>query len=659
MIPSDQEILKKPWPKLPKEEEPSKEHFVFLSVDVIGHSNLFRDGMDDEDLLQRHDLLLNLRTFVRRCFQDPWDVKNGLEWDWAGDGGIYAFPKRFTKMFPVDRMLLIAELIVNKLPEFNRTMNPIAPIELRVVLDFGEGYYYHEREVRRGAALNFVAKLRVTGERTSIALTHEFMKELKCRDRSLFRRTDVSEQTKRVVYVHLPTMENALRAEIAATAALDAMQASHLAYRLGVLYFGTNERALAIKEFCHAIELIDLVGPRHRYYYRTIREFYSLWMELAGKVPDSILAIGDDGDRRKMLRNLKDNGFFETYDFPQAWDLLLEMEFCLEQLDILARRPVSDPIGLTSLQICLLLERVGYARRWHGAAISQRITRIEAELDESTIWEREEHGLTIDMACGLCSAVAASCLALDHNDRSTALVDWLASKRASGFKYRGQHVSSRAASNEHAMHYAASVLQAFIDHDVTRNADVVSEVLHRFFDGVADNRNELPLHWVTYRNISIADFCGIVFPTFARAIIAGVDLSGARKVLEAAVEVMATLFISEIGAGSLHKSPGRLYAGRDNLGSFGLGLLVGFPQVAAPMFRGFRTGMASVSHDILPEEQRRRTIDSNLDRIRKWLDGWLLQWECALYLRDNGRDIGPIALRDLFTTRPTKIKPSS
>jgi len=453
--------------------------------------------------------------------------------------------------------------------------------------------------------------------------------------------------------VHLATMEEALRAEIAATAPVDAMQAAHLAYRLGVLYFGTREREYAIKEFTHAISLIDEVKPRHRYYHRTMREFYSLWQQLAIDIPESTFSAGDKDDRRSMLQRLKGDGFFEEYDLPHAWDLLLEMEFCLEQLDILARRPVSDPIGLTSLQICLLLERVGYPRRWHGAAISQRITRIEAELDESKIWEEEENGLTIDMACGLCSAVAASCLALDDKGSAKALVQWLTSKADQNYCYRGKHVSSRAASGEHAMHYAATVLQAFIDDDVEHNADHIDKALRGFLDKATDDRSALPLHWTEHRNISIADFCGIVFPTFARAIIAGVDLSKHRHVLEAAVDVMASHFNHEAVAGRL-KNHGRLYAGRDNLGSFGLGLLVGFPQSAAEMFRGFRNGMSLVSHDILPEQQRRRTIDSNLDRIRKWLDGWLLQWECALYLREEGRTIEPTRLSDLFATKPVK-----
>jgi len=656
MIPPDQEILDLLWEELPKEKHPSKEPYVFLSVDVIGHSKLFEDKMKTDQLLERHNLLLNLRTYVRECFQKPWNDAIDLEWDWAGDGGIYAYPTRKTTLYVEDKMFLVAQKIVAGLPAFNRDVNPIEPIELRIVLDLGEGFRYHEPQLRRGAALNFVAKLRVPGERTSISITHELWTELDERHQSLFRRIEVSEQTTRKVYVHMPTKQEALAKEIEAMADVDVMQAAHLAYRLGALYFGAKEREFAIREFGHAIELLDRVDQRHRYYYRTMYEFYSLWRQLAIEIPESLFETGDDDDRRKMLQKYRTRGFFQNYDSPGAWELLFEMEFCIEQLDILARRPVSDPIGLTSLQICLLLERVGYPRRWHGAAISQRIQRIEAELDESVIWKEKENGLTIDMACGLCSAVAASCLALDQNDRADALVDWLASKSGSDYRYRGQNdISSRSPSDEHAMHYAAAVLQAFVDHGIEKNADRIDDVLHRFFDDATEDRSELPDHWIQYRNISLADFCGIVFPTFARTILArGPFTKDRTKVLEAAVEVMASLFSHEIIAGRLFNTPGRLYAGRDNLGSFGCGLLVGFPGQAAVMFRGFRTGMAKVSNDILPDEQRKRTIDSNLDRIRKWLDGWLLQWECALYLREAGRAIEPVQLRDLFATSPRR-----
>ena len=654
MIPDDQKILDLAWERLPKEKHPSKEPYVFLSVDVIGHSNLFLGKLKTDQLLERHNLLLELRTYVRECFEKPWNDKIGLEWDWAGDGGIYAYPTRKTTLYVEDKMFLVAQKIVAGLPEFNKKKNPLAPIELRIVLDLGEGFRYHEPQLRRGAALNFVAKLRVPGERTSISITEELFTELDERHQKLFRRVDVSEQTTRKVYVHLDTKENALKEEIAAMESVDLMQASHLAYRLGVLYFGTNEQLSALAEFTKAIELIDRVQQKHRYVYRTMREFYSLWKQLAAEIPERLLELGDGDDRRQMLQNIKDSKYFETYDQPNAWDLLFEMEFCLEQLDILARRPVSDPIGLTSLQICLLLERVGYPRRWHGAAIAQRIERIEDELDESEIWKVKEKELTIDMGCGLCSAVATSCLALDNNERAQPLVDWLASKATQNYCYRGAHVSSRAASGEHAMHYAATVLQAFVDHDLQRNASRIDDVLHKFFMNSSENRSELPEHWIQYRNISLADYCGIVFPTMARTILARGDLPATQmKILEAAVEIMAEQFKREETAGRL-KNPGRLYAGRDNLGSFGLGFLVGFPLVAAQMFRGFRSGMAAVSRDILPEQQRRRTIDSNLDRIRKWLDGWLLQWECALYLRDKGREIKPTELRDLFATGPVR-----
>jgi tetratricopeptide (TPR) repeat protein len=660
-IPSDEDIRNKPWPPIHIEEAASNEYFIFLSVDVIGHSKLFNDNMDDVDLLERHELLLKLRQFVRECFQNPWDDNNGLEWDWAGDGGIYAIPERFPDRRPVDKALLVAIKIADEIDDFN-SKSDLDPIALRIVLDYGKGYRYPDKELRRGTALNFVAKLRVPGKRTSITVTRELLDKLRCRPRSDFYRIDVSEQTDRDVYVHLPTHLNALHAEVKATEARDAMQAAHLAYRLGVLYFGAGEQQFAIHQFERAISLIDKVRNPHRYYTRTMREFYSLWRTLAIDISEEELARADANDRRKTLRELEERGFFKKYDHPEAWNLLHEMEFCLEQMDILAHRPVSDPIGLTSLQICLALERVGYPRQWHGAAISERITRIKAELEESRMWAENEGGFkTVDMACGLCSGVAASCLALDDDDASTPLVAWLMSKGDSHYTYRGQTVPSRVRSDEHAMHYAAAVLQAFVDDDVVGNAAAISDVLGAFFDGVAPQDKRLPRRWVTYRNISVPDFCGIVFPPFARTIMACGSLGDTKsaesrtEVVREALNAMARLLVAEAKLGGLSKSPGRLYAARDNLGTFGLALLVGMPEKAVAIFHGLRRGMSAAASDNLPDQQRRRTTDSNLDRIRKWLDGWLLQWECALYLRDNGREILPEEIQQYFRTGPKKI----
>ena len=674
------------WPPLPGEK--SYADFIFLSIDVIGHSKLFKpesgEKLADREVLRRHKLLVEFRDFVRGFFGDGYA---DLEWSWAGDGGIYAIPQQFPDILPFNKMLAIAVDIAVGMEDFNGThanKYAAAPLEIRLVLDWGKAYYHIDKGLRRGAALNFAAKLRVPSERTSITVTKVFRdaidwgdvkgEQVERLENTYFRRLDVSEQTSDKVYAYTPLMCTALKKEIAAMKT-DPMQAAHLAYRLGVLYFGTGQQEYAIRAFGDAIALIEGVPPlqTHRYFHRTMLEFYSLWKQLTIEVPKEIIEHGDGDDRRSLLRKLERDKFFETYDKPQAWDLLLEMEFCLEQLDILARRPVSDPIGLTSLQICLMLERVGYPRRWHGAAIAERIRRIEAELEESEIWEKEEHGRTIDMACGMCSGVAASCLALDDSDHTkegrehrrlaTALVTWLASKADKNYAYRGKppNIVSRAGSDEHAMHYASAALQAFIDHDLDLNAASIDDVLDRFFTGVKPHPIMLPRRWLRFRNISIPEYCGHVFTAFAWTIMARGSLgdsttAGVRAdVIRAALGAMAFKLEAEGRLGGLRKTPGRLYASRDNFGSFGLALLVGMPKRAMPIFDGLRTGMSAVARDELPDQQRRRTTDSNLDRIRKWLDGWLLQWECALFLRDTHAPNLPESLQSHFITKPTKV----
>ena len=186
-------------------------------------------------------------------------------------------------------------------------------------------------------------------------------------------------------------------------------------------------------------------------------------------------------------------------------------------------------------------------------------------------------------------------------------------------------------------------------------------MMEKFFERAVLYGTRLPGKWVMYRNISIPDFCTHIFTAFARAFMARGSLGDAStsepraELLRRVLGGMARLLAAEAKLGGLSRSPGRLYAARDNLASFGLALLVGMPDKAVPIFEGLRRGIASIARDKLPDQQRRRTTDSNLDRMRKWLDGWLLQWECALYLRDTGRPIEPASLRDFFATGPTRI----
>jgi hypothetical protein len=361
---NDAAIRRQRWLKPP---DPHDEVlFAFLAVDVIGHSKLFEGKLNPEDKRNRYALLENFRKYVHKKIGGR--SAKLAEWDWAGDGGIFAFRANDNRLSTTAKTFLVAEAITADMDDFNADND--ADIRVRITLHRGDAYYHPKKELRRGPALNEVAKLRVPGAQTSITVTPSFMEAIECRDNRDFRRIEALEPPI-TVYGYVPTLQKALRREIDRCANSDPIQAAHLAYRLGVLDFGRGNGDDAGKAFREAIRLMDEIPEteRHRYYFGVLREFYSLWACLTEEMDPIVLAGGDgaDNDRRKMLRSQDYSIWFDTHRFGDAWNLLLEMEFCLEQLDILAQRPVNDPTGLTTLQICLLLERVGYPRAWHDS----------------------------------------------------------------------------------------------------------------------------------------------------------------------------------------------------------------------------------------------------------------------------------------------------
>lgn len=642
---NDAAIRRQRWLKPP---DPHDEVlFAFLAVDVIGHSSLFEGKLNPEDKRNRYALLENFRKYVHKKIGGR--SAKLAEWDWAGDGGIFAFRANDNRLSTTAKTFLVAEAIAADMDDFNEENE--ADIRVRITLHRGDAYYHPKKELRRGPALNEVAKLRVPGAQTSITVTSSFIEAIECRDSRDFRRIEALEPPI-TVYGYVPTLQKALRREIDRCANSDPIQAAHLSYRLGVLDFGCGNGHDAAKVFREAIRLMDQIpeSERHRFYFATLREFYSLWACLTEEMDRSVIAAGDgaDNDRRKVLRSEEYSNWFEAHRFGDAWNLLHEMEFCLEQLDILARRPVNDPTGLTSLQICLLLERVGYPRAWHGAAISDRLARLEMQL-------RSEGG-AIDHGCGLCTAIAASSLALD-TDRSALVppvIDWLSRTREHGYTYRKQQYLSRVADRKHAFHYAATVLQAMVDYDASKMSEVIDDIIGYFFRDTSADAGCFPREWVRYLHIPYFDFACYIFSAFARTIIARGPLSSVQSaVLKEVLEIFANRLLREAHEANIDHQPERLYAARENAGSFGLGLFVGFPPNTIDIFRGVRNLITMVArmdklNDVV---ERKTTIDSNFDRMWRMLDGWLLQWECALHVVLKGGSI-PEELDDLFCIAP-------
>jgi hypothetical protein len=595
---------------------------------------LFKKKLPDPELLEHHEALNHVYEHVLRSF--GLEERSKYEWNWAGDGGVLAFPANVPGT--TDKALKCALNIATLKSGECRSCGPFQ-LQVRII-HRGEAYYHATKAKCRSDALNFASKVRLPGKRMSLTITEDVYKNLdNLKKESEFRPIFLADENATRVYGYLPLMIDAFEKEIEKTS--DHAQAAHLAYRLGVLHFSEGNRALAGAAFAKALDHLQMIGTRrHRYFYRTLFEFYRLWQMMAADATESLLQHPARRDHLSLLRSTE----FRTFRADpsrKGFQLLLEIESIIEQLDVLASKPVNNPIGLTSLEICLLLERIGYPRQWYGTAVHDRIQRIKSEMTA----DKE----MIDQGCSMCSAVAASCLILDHDDAEAGrLLDWLRDKVDKNYCWRREDRFAGALQGHHAFHYAAMGLQAFVDHGLSEEQVDIQNIVYLFSDASdeeADDDAKLgqyPARWTTYLNTSVHDFSTYVFHAFARYLLAGGRLEpDATATLRRALRTLAQLLRKDAAAANLREEEiGRIYPARESMGSFALGLIVGkIPEIdeAIVSYNLRRLGIYAESD--LPPSIRSRTIDSNLDRIRKMLEGWMLQVESALYRRDQGWDI--------------------
>lgn len=616
------------WPQPPKSG--SRGEFIFVVVDVIDSSRLFKNKLADPELLEHHEALNRVYEHVRQSFH--LEEESPYEWNWAGDGGVLAFPANVPGT--TDKVLKCALNIATLESGKCRFCVPFE-LQVRTILDRGEAYYHDTKAKCRSGSLNFAAKARLPGKRMSLTITKEVYENLDdpLKD-TKFRPIVLADENATRVYGYLPLMVDAFDKEIENTC--DHAQAAHLAYRLGVLHFSEGSRGLAHAAFEKAIDHLEMIGPKHRYFHRTLREFYGLWQMLADNATDALLQHPERRDHLSLLRSSAFRAFRTSPQSGQTFQLLLEMEAIIEQLDVLASKPVNNPIGLTSLEICLLLERIGYPRRWYGAAVYDRIQRIKSEM-------AADQEKTIDQGCSICSGVAASCLILDHQQAEAgSLLKWLRDKADEHYCWRREDRFAGAPPGNHALHYAAMALQAFVDQGINEEDNDVRNILNLFFQAGTAKPDQYPDRWTKYLNTSIYDFSTYVFHAFARYLLAGGHLeTAATPILRRALQTLAQWLRKDAEGAILGEEDiGRIYPARENMGSLALGLVIdAVPEVDEPIVSYNLRRFAAYAETDLPPTIRARTIDSNLDRIRKMLEGWLLQIESALYRRERGWDV--------------------
>ena len=511
-------------------------------------------------------------------------------------------------------------------------------LQVRMVLDRGEAYYHPKKGLTRSGALNFASKVRLPSPRTSLVITEVVYKNLNTRTAREFKPIALRDESGNPMYGHVPLMVKAFTKEIVRLSTVDPAQAAHLSYRLGVLQFSEGNRGAAITAFQESMDLLERIVARHRhrYFYRALREFYRLWHRLAEDATDELL---HHQDQLAMLQSDEFKNFRPVHELGDEWKLLISMELIIAQLDVLAGNPVNNPIGLTTLEICLLLERVGYPRRWFGQAVHNRLERIKVDMDT------DEEG-TVDEGCSLCSAAAASCLILNNDEKGAEkLLMWLREHPNENYCWRRIDRFARVPEDNHAFNYAASVLQAFIDNGLDKDDSHVKTLLDLFLAEAPRKPGQFPERWTQHLTQTIYDFSTYIFPALARYRLAGGEFdtedSGAVRegVVKEALRALADRLRHDALEARLEDQVGRTYAARENVGSLALGqLLEDFPDADEIIAYNLRRVAEYVRPDVL-STIRTRTIDSSLDRMRKMLDGWLLQIEAALYRRQQGWSI--------------------
>jgi hypothetical protein len=600
-------------------------------------------------MTQVHQILRHVETTVERAIPQ---YRPTFKWDWAGDGGIFAFPASDPNDPTADKVLAIAIDLWRCISEMNSPYilerNNGEPVHLQITLGEGQAYYVENPGLRRSHALNVIMKLKAPSRRTTILASADVLADLPEDRRVEFVRMPLA-FSKETVYAYAETVEAALNhLTHEHTKHHETVEAAHCSYRIAALNLALGKRGGAVEALHRCIEHMEATPEpiRHRYYWRTLKSFYRAWVELLDEGPPELFAARWD-DRRALLRSEEAMAWFRSSpEHARAGNLLSHLEFALEQMDLLAQKVVNDPSGLTTLEICLLLMRCGYSRRFESHAIRDRLRRVEEEMEEN-------HRRSIDGDCSICTGVAASCLLLAGDDlRAGELLDWLESLHPVRYAWIGKDDYEDTPPYKHALHYASTVLSAFSDHGGNTIAritarDAVKGVL---VDSKCADSGGLPEHWMSYRNISEFEVCGYVLPALVRYYLAGGAFDETeREQCSGILAALARSVLAETARVDTNETPDRLYGARENVGSFALGLVPGI-ELPPDGERIARYSLARFDYRARRREAmtttRGQTLDSNVDRTRKFLSGWLLQWE--MILQSGTQEALPEYAKDLL-----------
>lgn len=619
----------------PQREYPQKP-FVFLSVDVIEHTERLRSAWTESnyDFRELDDVLNRLRDAIEGAIPG---FKRSMRWDWAGDGGIYAFLAE-TETVALARAIEAGERIVAALPAFNDTHN-LEPIRVRIAIDYGPALVKPERAFCRSLALNVAAKLKVPDDSDSISITNRIHNEIK-KNNALAAKfvplpwmTDETRDPRAtIVYGHAGLIRRALMAKrdqhLAAGQSLFAAHCEFRRFCVGLASLPPllDEAREAIRS---ASSLAEAETARGRYFVRAMASFYAAWEEV---VAQASLAAEIGGDRLRFIVE-QESRLVELLG-SERYRLLRDVEYAIEQMDLFATLFLNGPASVVTLEMNAFLLRAGYSPLYANRAVARKTAADYRELQDSQ-WRL--HG-----GCSLCTAVVASALALSGMPLSEfgASTAWLASLEADGFAHHDANYAG-IRTEEHGKHYAAHVLQAFLDAGVPEER--VRALVDVFFPPFAASAGQVFEHWMKWRSGGVFDVGLQIFTALLaleRSPHRGL-LDPHRALLREVCDRYVELIRKDAAEAEIDP-PTALHSFRKNLAAFTLGRLLGSESCATALDDVSKTLTRIVVRavDVHHEEarkhgylRRRYLLSSRIDHVVIVLEGWLAAFDATIEAR--------------------------
>jgi hypothetical protein len=436
--------------------------------------------------------------------------------------------------------------------------------------------------------------------------------------------------------------------------------AAHCAYLSALWHLRGEVRDNDAARGClqEAARLVDRDERKPLYYFRSLRTYYGMLDDLLSRF--STLDVACLG----LLNGT--TGGNEVREYIQAqypgWGehFLHVMTFLLDQFDLLEEQYLDPRSGLSSLQVCRLLLRSGRSpvigslesSRLPASRIARRLDAIRQEIEyhgkKMTERKRPSHFGSLDDECSICTGTGVACLAL-ANQRGSGkpAVEWLASLREQRFSCYEDEVG------EQALHYTATVLDGFRSFEYGAAPRFTNLALAVLLDPVDLDSSELPNQWMRYRNIHRYEICTYIFSAFLVLSLSGHSFKRKdAKALRHTLRMFFAELIGEVRHGDLlHvEKPAKLYAVRENVGSLALAVLLGTGDETADrtvelllrdalrhFHRRSRVILANRRHgnDLFSQH----LMDSDVDRTRRMIEGWMQFWEVFHLCRENGRDL--------------------